>query len=86
MENRHADYQYGSANDITLEHGDYLQRQQDRAQRRYLAAIKCLATVRRLALPIKLDVNVSGTAQSNPAGPTCRRLVERLHTRAQSRV
>jgi hypothetical protein len=72
----YADLQYGLAASIsTSERGDYLQRQQDRAQRRYLAAIKCLDTVRRLALPFKVDVTVAGTVKSQPR-PTCRRPVE----------
>lgn len=74
----HADCQYGQATKITLEYGEYLQCQQDRAQRRYLAAIKCLATVRRLALPIKVDVTVAATVES-PTGPTCRRTNEVGH-------
>jgi hypothetical protein len=67
----HADCQFAAAGPITIEHGDYLQRQQDRAQRRYLAAIKSLATVRRLALPIRLDVNVSGTLGGRPSVRSC---------------
>lgn len=72
----HADCQYAYAKSVTLEHGEYLQRQQDRAQRRYLAAIKSLATVRRLALPIKVDVSVVGTVESRTNGTTCRRPVD----------
>jgi hypothetical protein len=71
-----ADVQYGLAASISrIEQGDYLQRQQDRAQWRYLAAIKCLATVRRLALPVKLDVTVAGAVESQ-ARAACRRPVE----------
>ncbi len=69
----HADCQYGQAGGVTLDYGQYLQRQQDRAQRRYLAAIKCLATVRGLALPIKLDVTVGGTVETTSSRATCRR-------------
>lgn len=74
-----ADVQYGLAASISkIERGDYLQRQQDRTQRRYLAAIKCLETVRRLALPIKLDVTVAGALESQ-SRPACRRPVEVGH-------
>jgi len=39
---------------------DYNQRRQDRAHRRFLSAIRTLATVRRLALPTLVAVNVTG--------------------------
>lgn len=76
----HADVQYAYATNVTLEYGDYLQRQQERAQRRYLAAIKSLATVRRLVMPIKVDVTVAGA--ENQTRPACRRPVEDGHTGA----
>lgn len=62
----HADVLYGQAGSITFAQGEYLQRQQDRAQRHYLSAIKSLATVRRLALPIKVDVCVAGKLETTP--------------------
>ena len=65
----HADCTYAQARDITFAHGDYLQRQQDRAHRRYLSAIRTLAVVRRLALPIQVDVNVAGTVETTPIEP-----------------
>ena len=66
----HADYKYAKANDITFEHGDYLQRQQDRSHRRYLSSIRMLACVRRLALPVKVDVNVTGTLETDQTEPS----------------
>lgn len=51
---------------VTLAHGDYLQRQVDRAQARYLAAIRTLAQVRKLGLP-NVQVNI-GEKQVNIAG------------------
>jgi hypothetical protein len=72
----YADVQYAYAMSVTLAIGDYLQRQQDRAQKRYLAAIRCLAAVRRLALPIKVDVTMAGTVESPTTGSTCRRRPE----------
>jgi hypothetical protein len=39
---------------------DYYQRRQDRAHRRFLSAVKTLATVRRLALPTLVAVSVTG--------------------------
>ena len=46
----------------TFVQGDYNQRRQDRAHRRFLSAVKMLATVRRLALPIQVDLNVAAKA------------------------
>jgi hypothetical protein len=43
---------------ISLKLGDYQQRRQDRAARRYLAAIKALAQVRRLLVPV-VQVNIA---------------------------
>ena len=53
----------------SIELGDYLQRQQDRAHRRYLAALKMLAVVRRLALPIRVDLKVAGRVETQPSQP-----------------
>ncbi len=62
----HADTQYARSS-VSFNEGEYLQKQQDRAQRRYLSAIKTLAVVRRLALPIKVDVKVAATVTAEPA-------------------
>ena len=43
---------------LTMEQGEYHQRTIDRAQKRYLAAIKALAQVRRLLMPT-LQVNIA---------------------------
>jgi hypothetical protein len=51
---------------LTLEQGEYHQRCRDRAHKRYLSAIKTLALVRKLALPV-LQVNI-GRRQVNVAG------------------
>ena len=75
----YADYQYAVAGDATLSYCEFLQRQQDRAQRRYLAAIRCLATIRRLALPIQL-VTVAGKVETGHTGPACRRTVDVRHS------
>jgi hypothetical protein len=48
-----------NAKDMTFRNGDYQQRRMDATSRRYLAAIKALATVRKLALPL-LRVNIAG--------------------------
>ena len=45
---QHADHVAAQAGEVTLSVGDYLQRRQDRAHRRFLSAVKTLATVRRL--------------------------------------
>ena len=59
---------YHQALERRLDRGDdeFHQRRVERAQRRYLAAIRALATVRRLAVPT-LQVNI-GEKQINVAG------------------
>jgi hypothetical protein len=57
---------YARADGLSLEVAAYYDRSLDRAQRRYLSAIKALAVVRRLALPILLaQVNVAANQQVN---------------------
>ncbi|HUY32084.1 MAG TPA: hypothetical protein VMV69_04830 [Pirellulales bacterium] len=65
----HADEQTCNMGSITLPWAEYRQRNQDRAHRRYLSAMKTLGTVRRLALPIKLDVNLAATVETKAAKP-----------------
>lgn len=57
---------YAQMGDLTLTEGEYFQRRMDRVQRRYLAAIKALAQVRRLLGP-SVQLNV-GLQQVNVAG------------------
>jgi hypothetical protein len=45
---------------VTLQQGEYFQRRQDRAHRRYLSAIRSLAAVRRLQVPTAVQVNIGG--------------------------
>jgi hypothetical protein len=63
----HADEQYFNMGSRELAWAEYRQRNRDRAHRRYLSAIRALATVRRLALPIKLDVSLAGMVEPKPA-------------------
>ena len=62
---------YAGAGSITLGQADYHQKRIDRAHKRYLSALKTLATIRKLALPAfqvniaEKQVNVAGT---NTAG------------------
>jgi hypothetical protein len=49
---------YGSHDNMTLDQGMYYQKSIDRAHKRYLSAIKTLAVIRRLALPV-LQVNIA---------------------------
>ena len=49
---------------MSLELGTYYQKNIERAQRRYLAAIRCLALIHRLALPV-LQVNIARKQQVN---------------------
>jgi hypothetical protein len=65
----HADAIVAQCENCTLAQGDYNQRRQDRAHRRFLLAVKTLATVRRLALPIRVDVKVDGAAKTNATTP-----------------
>jgi hypothetical protein len=65
----HADGIAAWTEQCTLEQGDYHQRRQDRAHKRFLSAVKMLATIRRLALPIRVDVNVAGTVETKNATP-----------------
>ena len=57
---------YASSRELSIKQADYQQRRIDAAHRRYLSALKSLATVRRLALPAvqinlaRRQVNVSG--------------------------
>src|SRR5262249_60099078 len=53
--------------EMTLAQGEYHQRSRDRAHKRYLSAIRTLALVRKLALPV-LQVNIA-RRQVNVAGP-----------------
>lgn len=60
----HADALAAQADRASFVEGDYLQRRQDRAHRRYLSALKMLAVVRKLALPMRVDVNVAGSIET----------------------
>jgi hypothetical protein len=63
-----ADVRYAQGQkDCTLALGEYQQRRVDRAHKRYLSAIKALALVRKLALPV-LQVNIA-RKQVNVAAP-----------------
>ena len=64
----HADAIAAQAENVAPVMGDYNQRRQDRAHRRFLSAIRALATVRRLALPTLVAVNVTGTVETKDAG------------------
>lgn len=56
----HADFESANDGQMTFVEGEFWQRRQDRAHKRFLSAVKTLAVVRRLALPIKVDVNLAG--------------------------
>jgi hypothetical protein len=63
-----ADTRFAQAKNLTFEGGDYCQRRMNHAHKRYLSAIKALALVRKLAVPV-LQVNIA-RKQVNVAG-TC---------------
>ncbi len=64
-----ADLHYARCkSELTLAQGDYHQRRMDRAHRRYLSALRTLAQVRRLALPVLIgQVNIAGQQVILPA-------------------
>jgi hypothetical protein len=62
----HLEIIYAQKDSMSLELGNYYQRSISSAQKRYLAAIKTLALVRRLAVPV-LQVNIA-KKQVNVAG------------------
>jgi hypothetical protein len=64
-----ADAIVSATKQCTFAQGDYNQRCQDRSHRRYLSAIRTLATVRKLALPIRVDLNVAGSIETKEAEP-----------------
>lgn len=63
----HLEAVYANKESMTLELGGYYQRCLSAAQKRYLAAVKTLALVRKLAVPV-LQVNIA-RKQVNVAGP-----------------
>jgi hypothetical protein len=73
-----ADIRYAqSQKDCTLTQGDYYQRRMDRAHKRYLSALKTLAVVRKVALPVlqvniaRKQVNVAGACPAPPGAGAC---------------
>jgi hypothetical protein len=62
-----ADIRYAQGQDLSPECGEYYQKRMDHAHRRYLSALKTLALVRKLAVPV-LQVNIA-KKQVNVAGP-----------------
>jgi hypothetical protein len=63
-----ADLRTAQAKDLTVQWATYYQARMDRAHRRYLQALKTLAAVRKLAVPV-LQVNIA-KKQVAVAGPT----------------
>jgi hypothetical protein len=63
----HLEMLYAQRDSLSLELGTYYQKTLDRAHKRYLSAIKTLALVRKLTLPV-LQVNI-GRRQVNVARP-----------------
>jgi len=62
-----ADIRYAQAKNLSVQWSEYQQRRMDHAHRRYLSALKTLALVRKLAVPV-LQVNIA-RKQVNVAGP-----------------
>jgi hypothetical protein len=66
-----AEIHFATVKKCSITEGDYHQRRIDRAQKRFLAAVKTLAQVRRLQLPaVQVNVATQGGQQVNvaPAG------------------
>jgi hypothetical protein len=67
-----AEARYAQAQDLTIKQAEFWQHRIDCAHRRYLSAIKTLATVRKLALPA-LQFNIArrqvNVLNSTPEGP-----------------
>jgi hypothetical protein len=60
--------QFAARESYSFAEGDFWQRQIDRAQRRYLAAVKTLADIRRMQLPaVQVNVAADGGRQLNVA-------------------
>ena len=57
----------GQMGKLSVEWSDYFQRRIDRAHRRYLQAIRTLAQVRRLAVPVQINVAEHQVNQVNTA-------------------
>jgi hypothetical protein len=64
-----ADVRYAQGQkELTFAQGEYYQRRMERAHKRYLSALRTLALVRKLAVPVlqvniaKKQVNVAGAA------------------------
>ena len=65
---RYVEIRYGQARNYTFTEGDYYQRSLDRAQKRYLKAIKALAHMRKLRLPpVQVNIATKGGKQINVA-------------------
>jgi hypothetical protein len=67
-----AEVRFAQSKDLTIKQADHWQRRIDSCHRRYLTAIKALATVRKLAVPAvqvniaRKQVNVLNTAPTAP--------------------
>lgn len=65
---RYVEIKCALARDYTFREGEYFQRCLDRAQRRYLSAIKTLAQIRKLGLPaLQVNIAAEGGKQVNVA-------------------
>lgn len=61
-----ADVRYAQAKDLSIKWSEYYQRRMNHSHKRYLTALKTLALVRKLTLPV-LQVNIAKN-QTNIAG------------------
>jgi hypothetical protein len=68
---------YHQAKDMTIPQGDYHQRRIDRLHRRLLSAVRMLAVVRRLALPV---VRVKTSERKRETNGVCTKALENRFT------
>ena len=65
-----ADVRFAQAKDLSIAQADYHQRRINHAHKRFLSAVKTLATVRRLAVPVLVgQVNIAGKQVNRVAMP-----------------
>lgn len=73
-----AEYRFANTRDLSVKDADYWQRRIDACHRRYLSAVKMLATVRKLAIPVLIgqvniarnQVNLAAAPATAPSQPT----------------
>jgi hypothetical protein len=77
-----SELRFARAKDLTFKQADYWQRRIDSGHKRYLSAIKTLATVRKLAVPVLIgQVNIAAKQMNKVACPPAANTAETGLTR-----